>query len=233
MLKTCSQISPRRMRRIWRKAWRKCSRTFPRDRESTEHEPTTATAQQHYSVGRRAQPRLESECLQRVSTGIHMKRLTAEGVRRLIASTVTKDAYACSDLLHKTLTRLSEHDASWDDKRDLRSCVWRADHNELASHAGGPAQADIAFQRQFHFAEKVQLSFRGEFFSIFNHPHFGRPDNNITDTLRLLDGNVGKQSRVRWGEWRPQSPVPNQWPALDPARVKSRILKTHSWRSVD
>jgi hypothetical protein len=47
----------------------------------------------------------------------------------------------------------------------------------------GAAQADIAFQREFHFTEKVGLRFRGEFFNIFNHPNFGPPDNNITDAL--------------------------------------------------
>jgi hypothetical protein len=49
--------------------------------------------------------------------------------------------------------------------------------------AFGASQADIAFQRQFRFTEKMQLRFRGEFFNIFNHPNFGPPDNNITDAL--------------------------------------------------
>ena len=47
----------------------------------------------------------------------------------------------------------------------------------------GAAQADVAFQRQFHFKERVQLRFRGEFFNIFNHPNFGRPTNNLTSPL--------------------------------------------------
>jgi hypothetical protein len=47
----------------------------------------------------------------------------------------------------------------------------------------GAWQADVAFQRQFHFTEKVGLRFRGEFFNLFNHPNFGPPDNNITDAL--------------------------------------------------
>jgi hypothetical protein len=47
----------------------------------------------------------------------------------------------------------------------------------------GAAQADVAFQRQFHFTEKLVLRFRGEFFNLFNHPNFGPPDDNITDAL--------------------------------------------------
>jgi hypothetical protein len=47
----------------------------------------------------------------------------------------------------------------------------------------GAAQADFAFQRQFHLTEKMQLRFRGEFFNMFNHPNFGPPDNNISDAL--------------------------------------------------
>ena len=47
----------------------------------------------------------------------------------------------------------------------------------------GAWQADVAFQRQFHFAEKVGLRFRGEFFNLSNHPDFGSPDNNLTDAL--------------------------------------------------
>jgi hypothetical protein len=47
----------------------------------------------------------------------------------------------------------------------------------------GAWQADVAFQRQFHFTEKVGLRFRGEFFNLFNHPNFGPPDNTLTDPL--------------------------------------------------
>ena len=43
-------------------------------------------------------------------------------------------------------------------------------------------QADIAFQRQFHFTERVQLRFRGEFFNIFNHPNFGPPIGELTSS---------------------------------------------------
>jgi hypothetical protein len=47
----------------------------------------------------------------------------------------------------------------------------------------GAAQADVAFQRQFHVTERVQLRFRGEFFNIFNQPNFGPPANNLTSVL--------------------------------------------------
>lgn len=47
----------------------------------------------------------------------------------------------------------------------------------------GASQVDLAFQREFHLTERMQLRFRGEFFNIFNHPNFGPPDNNITDAL--------------------------------------------------
>lgn len=44
-------------------------------------------------------------------------------------------------------------------------------------------QADIAFQRQFHLTERMQLRFRGEFFNIFNHPSFGPPIGDLTNKL--------------------------------------------------
>jgi hypothetical protein len=44
----------------------------------------------------------------------------------------------------------------------------------------GASQADLAFQREFHFTEKVQVRFRGEFFNIFNHANFGPPIGDLT-----------------------------------------------------
>ncbi|MBV8052353.1 MAG: TonB-dependent receptor [Acidobacteriaceae bacterium] len=49
--------------------------------------------------------------------------------------------------------------------------------------AFGASQVDLAFQREFHFTERVQLRFRGEFFNIFNHPNFGPPTNSLTSPL--------------------------------------------------
>ncbi len=59
----------------------------------------------------------------------------------------------------------------------------QGDFGRNVLRAFGASQADIAFQRQFHLTERVQLRFRGEFFNIFNHPNFGPADNNITDAL--------------------------------------------------
>jgi len=47
----------------------------------------------------------------------------------------------------------------------------------------GATQADVAFQRQFRFTERLNLRFRAEFFNIFNHPNFGPPTNTLTSPL--------------------------------------------------
>jgi len=59
----------------------------------------------------------------------------------------------------------------------------QGDYGRNVLRGFGAAQVDLAFQRQFHLTERMQLRFRGEFFNIFNHPNFGAPDNKITDGL--------------------------------------------------
>ncbi|MGB9431769.1 MAG: hypothetical protein WBQ89_05970 [Candidatus Acidiferrum sp.] len=47
----------------------------------------------------------------------------------------------------------------------------------------GATQVDPALQRQFRLTERVGLTFRSEFFNIFNHPNFGSPNNSLTSPL--------------------------------------------------
>jgi outer membrane receptor protein involved in Fe transport len=47
----------------------------------------------------------------------------------------------------------------------------------------GAWQADVALQRRFHVSEKVGLSFRAEFFNVFNHPNFGSPNRDLSSPL--------------------------------------------------
>jgi hypothetical protein len=47
----------------------------------------------------------------------------------------------------------------------------------------GATQLDLALQRQFHLTEKMRLTFRGEFFNLFNHHNFGSPTNTLTSPL--------------------------------------------------
>jgi hypothetical protein len=47
----------------------------------------------------------------------------------------------------------------------------------------GATQADVGLQRQVPLTEKFKLSFRAEFFNIFNHPNFGSPNNSLSNPL--------------------------------------------------
>ena len=59
----------------------------------------------------------------------------------------------------------------------------QGDFGRNALRGFGATQVDFALQRQFHLTEKIGLSFRAEFFNIFNHPNFGSPNNDLTSPL--------------------------------------------------
>ena len=46
----------------------------------------------------------------------------------------------------------------------------------------GRKQLDFSLFRIFPLTERAQLQLRAEFFDVFNHPNFGTPDANISDT---------------------------------------------------
>jgi Carboxypeptidase regulatory-like domain/TonB dependent receptor-like, beta-barrel len=58
----------------------------------------------------------------------------------------------------------------------------QGDFGRNALRGYGASQVDLAFQRQFHLTERIQLRFRGEFFNIFNHPNFGPPIGDLTSS---------------------------------------------------
>jgi hypothetical protein len=77
----------------------------------------------------------------------------------------------------------------------------------------GATQVDLALQRQFHLTGKVGLSFRGEFFNIFNHPNFGPPNNSLTSPLfGHSTQTLAEQPRLRRCQRRLQPPVPHWRP---------------------
>jgi hypothetical protein len=71
----------------------------------------------------------------------------------------------------------------------------QGDFGRNVLRAFGAAQADIAFQREFHLAERMKLRFRGEFFNIFNHPNFG-PPNNIVPTVTSPNPLFGQSTQI-------------------------------------
>ena len=71
----------------------------------------------------------------------------------------------------------------------------QGDFGRNVLRAFGASQADIAFQRQFHFTERMQLRFRGELFNIFNHPNFG-PPNNIVPTVTSPNPLFGQSTQT-------------------------------------
>src|SRR6185503_15369409 len=41
------------------------------------------------------------------------------------------------------------------------------------------SQLDFVVRRNFNLSEKVRLTFRTEFFNLFNHPNFARPSSSL------------------------------------------------------
>ncbi len=61
----------------------------------------------------------------------------------------------------------------------------------------GATQWDFAVHRDFPIRESLKLQFRAEMFNVLNHPNFGLPDGNLSDSTfglstqmlgRSLDG---------------------------------------------
>jgi hypothetical protein len=60
----------------------------------------------------------------------------------------------------------------------------------------GGTQWDITLRRQFRFAERFSLQFRGDFFNLLNHPNFGSPINYLTSpqfgqSTQMLNNYLG------------------------------------------
>jgi hypothetical protein len=51
-------------------------------------------------------------------------------------------------------------------------------------------QWDFAVHRDFPIRESVKLQFRAEMFNVLNHPNFGQPDNNLSDS------SFGKSTQI-------------------------------------
>ncbi len=56
-----------------------------------------------------------------------------------------------------------------------------------------------------------RMAFRAEFFDIFNHPNFGKPQQHPEQPpVRPLDANAGEQPGLWRRKWRLQPPLPNR-----------------------
>jgi hypothetical protein len=54
---------------------------------------------------------------------------------------------------------------------------------------------DMSMARRFKIWESLQLSFRGEFYSIFNHQNWGSPDTNVfSSTFGKISGKSGPRT---------------------------------------
>lgn len=58
----------------------------------------------------------------------------------------------------------------------------------------GVAQVDLALRREFHIKENVSLRLRVEFFNVFNHPNFGDPGAQNSDTNTLGSPQFGQST---------------------------------------
>ena len=55
-------------------------------------------------------------------------------------------------------------------------------------------EEDFAIRREFPIHERVKLQFRGEFFNIFNHPNFGDPGTQVSETNALTNPLFGRST---------------------------------------
>ena len=62
--------------------------------------------------------------------------------------------------------------------------------------APGEVNTDMTLMRHFNAWDKADIEFRSEFFNAFNHPFFGAPANNISNTStvsRITSASDGRQ----------------------------------------
>jgi len=73
-----------------------------------------------------------------------------------------------------------------------------------ALRAFGATQWDFAVHRDFPIHESLKLQFRAEMFNVLNHPNFGPPDGNLSDSqfglsTQMLGQSLGGQNSNNGG----------------------------------